>query len=316
MEGFMDNIIITKGVWPYDIFANLIIRHFLKKRGSKEIFSSAEKADEVLSGLNAEKQDAFRLMFRLKNEVHDETLNGFPLYVFSPKGGLRSEKKVIYLHGGAFVNQPDRRHFRLAGELSEKSGASLFFPVYPKAPGHQFKETYDLVEKLFLRLSEEVGAENVVFAGDSAGAMLCVTLCGFFREKGLPLPSKLVLFSPVAETALSNPEIARIYPRDPMQGTEGLKRYIEAWAGDEPIDSPLIDPMSADLSILPETLIFCGMNEIFNPDVCLFAEKAAAAGAKITCFRFRHLYHCFVLFDQLAAKRARKTTAKFISSSP
>ena len=310
----MDKSVITKGVWPYDIFANFIIRSILKKRGSKLIFSSASKAEEFLAGLSTEEQDAFRMTVKLKNKVREETIDGFPLYVISPNNGTENKKTVIYFHGGAFVNQPDKRHFQMVDDLVSKSGAEFFFPIYPKAPGHKFRETYALAEKLYARLLDEAGKGNIVFAGDSAGAMLCVTLCSFFSEKGLPLPSKLILFSPVAETALSNPEIETISPRDPMQGTDGLIKFIEAWADDEPLDSPLIDPMSVDLSILPETVIFCGMNEIFNPDVCLFTEKAANAGAKIKCFRFKHLYHCFVLFDQLAAKWARRKTAELINS--
>lgn len=308
-----NEIIKTKGVLPYDIIANNIIKILLNRRGSKEVFTSAKAAENYLSSLTSEKQDSFRLNIELKNPVKEEMVCGFPLYIFTPKSGVNSRKKVLYLHGGAFVNQPDDRHFRMLDDLTAKSGAEIFMPIYPKAPSHSFKETYAICEKLYARLVDEAGSENVVFAGDSAGAMLCVTLCEHFKNQGVPLPSRLVLFSLVAETALSNPEIRKILPRDPMQGVDGLKKHIEAWANGESLDSPLIDPFSVDLSILPPTMIFCGMNEIFMPDAVRFAEAASLAGADICCTRYRHLFHCFVLFDQIAAKTVRKKAAEFIN---
>ena len=305
--------VVTKGVLPYDLIANFIIRAILKKRGTKETFSSAEAAERALRSLSAGEQDAYRMRCGLKNRVEEELVSGFPVYTISPKKGDATKKRVLYLHGGAFVNQPDDRHFRLADDLVSRSGAVLVFPVYPKAPSHRFGEAYGMIEGIYDRLTAEVGAENVILSGDSAGAMLCVTLCHFFRSKGKALPSKLILFSPVADTSLSNPEIQKIYPRDPMQGVDGLKKYIEAWAGDESVSSPLIDPAAVDPSILPETTVFCGMNEIFEPDAAAFAERAASAGADVRCFRYRHMYHCFVLFDLISASAVRRMAARSIA---
>ena len=301
----MDNIII-KGVWPYDICANVYIKAVLNRTGRKQFYASAEAADKALARLRRESRDDidFPIDPKWKTFAGRETFGGSPLYRF--RAGKPGGKAILYLHGGGFVNQPDARHFKMIDRLCAKSGTEIFVPVYPKAPRHTFEETYALVEALYRRLLETRGSEDVIFMGDSAGAMLCVTLCGAFAEKGLPMPKKLILISLAADAALENPEIKRIEPRDPMQGADGLRKYIRAWAGEEPVSSPRINPMAVDFAALPEMILFSGMNEIFCPDVRVFVRRAQEAGANVTCYLFKHMYHCFPVFDLLAAGTVRR----------
>ena len=307
----MDNVIL-KGVSLYDIIGNLYIKSVLKRSGRKSFFASAETAKKELERMRSENSSdiGFTPDPGWKTFAGRELSGGFPLYRFSPL--KKSGKTVVYLHGGGFVNQPDPRHFKMADRLALESGAEILFPIYPKAPLHGYKETYALIKALYRGLLETMDSKDVIFMGDSAGAMLCVTLCGELSKKDIPLPDKLVLFSLVADTALNNPEIEKIDPKDPMQGVDGLREYIKAWAGDEPISSPLINPMAADLSVLPETLMFSGTNEIFCPDVRNFAAKAKNAGADVTLYIFKHMYHCFHLFDLQAAKTVRDITREKI----
>ncbi|MBR5427045.1 MAG: alpha/beta hydrolase [Clostridia bacterium] len=308
----MENI-ITKGLSFYDAVGNLYIKGVLKRSGRKSFFSSAEVAKRELERMKREYRDdiGFPIDPKWKTFAGRELFCGYPLYRFQPEN--RSGLTVLYIHGGGFVNQPDPRHFQFADRFCAESGARVLFPIYPKAPVHGFKETYALIEALYRELLNTRDGKNVVFMGDSAGAMLCVTVCGELSKKNVPLPKKLVLYSLVADAELNNPEIGTIEPRDPMQGAEGLREYIRAWAGEEPITSPLIDPMAADLSVLPETILFSGTDEIFCPDVRLFAEKAHSAGADVTCYLFSHMYHCFHLFDLRAAKTVRDLTREGLS---
>ena len=307
----MENVTV-RGVSLFDVYVNLFIKMILKRSGRKRIYSSSEAALAELERMKRETPENADIPagLKLSTLAGREEFLGSPLYRFSSE--KKSGKTVVYLHGGAFVNQPIPRHFKAVDRLCADSGAEVFFPVYPKAPAHDYRGTYELVEALYRRLLETRGSEDIVFMGDSAGAMLCVTLCGFFAEKGLPLPSKLILYSLVADASLDNPEIARVDPKDPMQGADGLREYIRAWAGDEPLTSPLIDPMNADLSVLPETLIVCGENEVFTPDALIFTEKARAAGADVTCCVFKRMYHCFPLFSLRAAKTVRGMACDFL----
>lgn len=308
-------MIKTKYSLPYDYCANIVIKSLLKKRNAKEIYSSEELSDEVLSKLTPQKQDSYTIpeyiTFKNKTEMH--SLGGFPLLKITPKTVPSCKKAVIYLHGGAFVNPPDDRHYRVADDLVTYSGADLYFFIYPKAPSHDYTLTYSLVEELYTKLISKYGDENVILMGDSAGATMSLCFCEIFRNKGIPQPSQLILFSPVTDMSLSHPDIAKIYPRDPMQGVEGLKKYAQAWAGKEDVFSPLLNPIATDISKLPKTTIFAGTCEIFNPELKVFVREAEKKGADISLYQYKGLYHCYVLFDQLAARFTKKKAGKIIS---
>lgn len=307
-------MIKTKFSFPYDYCANIVIKGLLKKRNAKEIYSSAELTEKTLSALTPEIQDSYIVpdYIRFKNKVEILTLGGFPLLKITPANAEPSEKAVIYLHGGAFVNQPDDRHYRVVDDLVKYSGATLYFFIYPKAPSHDYKETYSLVEELYADLIEKHGAKNIIFMGDSAGATMSVCLCEVFRNKGIEQPGKLILFSLVADTKLSHPDIEKIYPKDPMQGVDGLKLYVKAWAGNEDVYSPVLNPMATDVSQLPKTVIFGGTYEIFNPEVKEFVKLCEQKGADVSFFQYFGMYHCFVLFDLLAARWVKQKAGKLI----
>lgn len=298
---------------PYDYCANIVIKSLLKKRNAKAIYSSNELSLKTLASLTPEKQDSYTVpdYISFKNKTQMLSLGGFPLLKITPQETQSCSKAVIYLHGGAFVNQPDDRHYRAADDLVTYSGADLYFFIYPKAPSHDYKLTYKLVEELYTNLMNKY--KSVILMGDSAGAMMSLCLCEVFRNKGIALPEQLILFSPVADTSLSHPDIAKINPRDPMQGVDGLKNYIGAWSGGDDILSPVLNPVATDLSKLPKTTIFAGGCEIFNPELRSFVQQSENAGADITLYQYPMMYHCYVLFDLLAARFTKKKAGKLIS---
>lgn len=299
---------------PYDYCANLVIKSLLGRRSAKKIYSSHELSLETLSKLNAEIQDSYTVpdYIEFKNETQMLSLGGFPLLKITPRD-KKSKKAVIYLHGGAFVNQPDDRHYRVADDLVTYSGAQLYFFIYPKAPSHDYKLTYALTEQLYTELQAKFGNDNVILMGDSAGATMSLCFCEVFRNKGIKTPSQLILFSPVANMSLSHPDIKKIFPRDPMQGVDGLVNYAKAWAGGDDLFSPVLNPSATDLGKLPKTTIFAGTCEIFNPELKDFVRECEKAGSDVTLYQYPGMYHCYVLFDLLAARFTKKKAGRIIS---
>ena len=70
---------------------------------------------------------------------------------------------------------------------------------------------------------------------------------------------------------MSNPDVADYY--DPMLTVTMGKMSGEAWAGDLPLDDPLVSPIYGDLSDLKNVTIFVGDRELFYPDDTLLYEK-------------------------------------------
>ena len=81
-----------------------------------------------------------------------------------------TENLVLYLHGGAYVNEIEKLHISFCDKLAEKVNATVFAPIYPLAPNHTFEETYDIVENLYdllLKFNKPIS-----IMGDSAGGGL------------------------------------------------------------------------------------------------------------------------------------------------
>ena len=64
-------------------------------------------------------------------------------------------KKYSILHGGAYVLQPSMMHFNMVHKIAQAIDAKVVFPIYPKAPKHQYRETYEKLEKVYRGLLEE-----------------------------------------------------------------------------------------------------------------------------------------------------------------
>ncbi len=102
-------------------------------------------------------------------------------------------------------------------------------------------------------LANGIPPGQVVFAGDSAGGGLVVATALRLRERGLPLPAGLVLFSPWADLRPRGrgPEPSGETMLSRAMLDESATRYLAGRSADEPFASPVV----ADLHGLPPVLI-------------------------------------------------------------
>ena len=110
------------------------------------------------------------------------------------------------------------------------------------------------------------------------------------RDRQLPLPSSLTVFSPwvdLTQQHLYDPEI------EPVLQPRWTGKAARLYSGGEPLTNPLISPVFGDLSGLPPLLIQAGSEEILLND----AERLAAAAQRddvlTTLEIFNSLWHVF-----------------------
>ena len=71
----------------------------------------------------------------LQFKVTERMTAGMHVYKVAPKIGAGSAS-VLYLHGGAFVHELTRWHWRLIESLVKRTGATVHVPSYPLAPSN------------------------------------------------------------------------------------------------------------------------------------------------------------------------------------
>ncbi|GAA3838606.1 alpha/beta hydrolase [Amycolatopsis tucumanensis] len=170
---------------------------------------------------------------------------------------------VLYFHGGGFIAGSARAWRPFV--------AGLRMPVlsvdYRLAPEHRISDAIGDGLSAYRWLIEHTSTP-VVFAGDSAGGGLAISVALRARDEGLPVPDGLAVISPWAELGPARPG-----PADALLSTARVDRVVRlCGTGPEP------SAARADLRGLPPTLVVAGERDLLAADSHLVARRLRDAG--------------------------------------
>ena len=215
---------------------------------------------------------------------------------------------ILYIHGGAYVNQMSSSHVSFCDKVAKLSGYTVIAPIYPLAPVHVYQETYDLIETIYQDLL--LTNKDIVLAGDSAGGGFVASFVEYLNDKNTIAPSKIILLSPWVDVSMSDETYNNYY--DPMLGVPGLITMGEAWADDLSTQDYHISPLFGDVSNFSRILIFVGTREIFYPDVNKFYDKLVTANIDATLEIGQGMNHVYPVYPTLEARMAINKIVSFI----
>ena len=285
---------------------------FIKAMHGNSIFETIEGAREMMNK-NAIINELPLTIPKVKSKITEKTCKGLSTYWFTNDGNAK-DSIILYIHGGAFVNQPSPLHWRYVDKIARSTGTPLVMAVYPKAPVHQFTEAYDFLMAVYSEMLD-FGYTNIIFMGDSAGATLSIGLAMWLKEQNKPMPSKLVLLSPCVDMTLENSEILYVKQHDPMLAVPGILEIGKEWSGGADLCDYRLSPIYGDLSELPPTLLLIGSYEILCPDARKFKELADRAGAPLSYREYPKMFHVFPGFPIPEADKANKEIFEFIGKT-
>lgn len=189
-----------------------------------------------------------------------------------------SEGVVLYLHGGAYTTGSCITHRALAGRLARASGRATLLIEYRLAPEHPFPAALDDAIAAYQAL-RAMNSGKILLAGDSAGAGLALALVQRLRQMQTPMPLAMALMSPwtdlthISETHQTKASVDPYFPTP-----ERLVASARAYAGETPLNDPLVSPHYADLTGFPPMLIHVGEYETLLNDSLWLAERVQAVG--------------------------------------
>lgn len=249
-----------------------------------------------------------------KYQIAKRTINSHLVWTVAPKQNA-SEKHVIYLHGGAYVNSFAPQHWDFMSKLVDMLGCTVTAPNYPHAPEHKVHDVFALMLPLYNELAASAGSANITIMGDSSGGGISLALAQRLREDGHAQPGHVVLLSPWLDATLSNPEIAEFDKIDPFLGVEGLKYGGEVYARDVDPKSYLVSPVYGSLKDLAPVTLFIGTRDILYPDCRKLRDKAAAEGVRLDYREYDQMVHNWMLGPMPEAKHAIAEIVETISSN-
>ena len=200
---------------------------------------------------------------KLSNNLDSFILDGSIVYTLNHNHEY--EKIIVYIHGGAYVNDITSNHLKLLDKIASNENVMIYIPIYPLAPEHTYEDSYELLTDLYqVLLMEE---KEIIFMGDSAGGGLALSFAEYTKELELKSPDKLILLSPWLDITMENKDILDYEGKDPMLSSYGLKEMGKLWVGSLDTKDYKVSPIYGDVSNLQNVYLFVGTREIFYPDV-------------------------------------------------
>ncbi|RUX91989.1 alpha/beta hydrolase, partial [Mesorhizobium sp. M2A.F.Ca.ET.040.01.1.1] len=252
---------------------------FVLRHSRKKAFSSPENLQRWIAYARKTEDHHPPALLKARLDITETEIDGFPVYEIAPKAGER--RRILYLHGGAYVFQITSYHWGLIAEMAERLGFGITVPIYPIAPEHDFHDMFGMVGDVYRHMLERTDSEDIVFMGDSAGGNMAVVLTMMAAKEGLPSPSRHVLISPGLDVSLANPEVFEAERQDPWLGIPGGLEAVRLYSAGFDRKDWHISPLYGDLSLLPKTLLLTGSRDMLTPDNLIFAERARAAGVEV-----------------------------------
>ena len=218
---------------------------------------------------------------------------------------------VLYIHGGAYVNNFSSRHWSSMAEWAEMTGCGMVIPNYPLLFRYTVKDAFPLMMQLYRQLQERFSARRILFMGDSAGGGFSLALAQEIQKTdSLDLPSRLILISPWVDV-LGGDDALQGY--DTFLNNEVLRHVGTDWAGELNPRAPIVSPLYGDMQGLPPTDLFTGTWEVFYTDIAKTCDKMKAAGVDVSLHVKEKMGHVYPLWPCPEGKEARKVIAEIIS---
>ena len=220
-----------------------------------------------------------------------------------------SKPIVLYIHGGAYVNNFSSRHWSAMDEWAEMTGCGMVSPNYPLLFRYTAKDAHPLMLQLYRQLLERLPAQRIIIAGDSAGGGFSLALTQELKADSLDLPSRLILISPWVDV-LGGDDALQEY--DTFLSNEVLRHVGADWAGDLDPRDPIVSPLYGNMQSLPPTDLYTGTWEVFYTDIVKTYDKMKAAGVDVRLHTKQKMGHVYPLWPCPEGKEAREEIAKSI----
>jgi len=208
--------------------------------------------------------------------IDTKVVGGFPLHVV--KSSSPSERVVVYLHGGGYVQPIAKQHWDLIGKIARETSSTVFVPRYGLASRHNIDDAIGFLE---LVRNEVAGLGlPVVIAGDSAGGGLALTIAqqGSWQK----ITKRLILIAPWVDSEWNYEDFERYENRDPWLLSQSLRYIAIVWSNRGDYKRVEVSPLRGEMRGLPPTSIYVGDYDLLYQDALALKMKLAASGIENT----------------------------------
>ncbi|MBR0341718.1 MAG: alpha/beta hydrolase [Oscillospiraceae bacterium] len=250
------------------------------------------------------------IFMKIRDNVEGITSHDLQLFYMNVESS--SNKLIIYLHGGSYIDELLPFHWLMLNKMTDCIDSAFIIPDYPLAPHATFLECYDKLTAFYRKVLQYYQDKEIILMGDSAGGGLALGLAQYWLTINLKVPDKLILLSPWVDLEMNNPDIKGFIKVDPTLNLGSLAVTARYWAGNYPLSDYRLSPINGDLKVLKDVTLFVGTHEIFYPDVTKLHDLLEKNGVKSRLFIGQGLNHVYPAFPIPEANEAIEEIRKII----
>ena len=243
---------------------------------------------------------------------------------FDEKGDIAKSDKVLkttgntiifHVHGGGFVSASPSSHQNYTVKWANRLQVPVFSIDYRLSPGVAFPKALDDVYQSYIWIIKyskvyfNINFDDVIFAGDSAGANLLLALTYLLIIKKEKLPKVLFLFYPILR--VDSTTLVPSYLNsltDNLLGYQFMQYCSESYCGKNTeggqaatdATNKFVSPLYMDSSVLlylPPIRIYGGTCDPLRDDTFFFMDKLLKLQKDIYFYEFKYFIHGFLNFD-------------------
>ncbi|PFG09411.1 MULTISPECIES: alpha/beta hydrolase [unclassified Marinobacter] len=250
-------------------------------------------------------------------------------WVIAP--GADTRRRILYIHGGAWMAGSPRSHRSMTDQLSQIGKAAVFAVDYRLMPEYRYMAGVEDCRKAYEWLLRngpegEQEAQIMVIAGDSAGGSHTLALIAWLRDQRLRQADAAIALSPSTDMTMTAPSNRSNIATDPMLGPMfgGLQKVplpVLWWFSTATFRmrpaSPVASPLRGPLHDLPPTLIQVSDCEMLADNARRYAAKAQAAGSPVELHIWQGMVHVWQIFGPMLpeADEAFDDMAEFLRAN-
>lgn len=287
----------------------------LFSQSNKKSFSSIENAQQFIKQRGTENIHPYVIGedVNLLSALKEQTFEDMQVFILNDQKSS-SQMVILYIHGGAWTNQPLNLHWLFMDKMAQALNAKVIAPIYPKVPHFSYQDTYPKMLSLYKEILVSIESSNqLTIIGDSAGGNIALGLIQLLKRDGLPQPQDIMLLSACVDMSLENPLIQEYEENDPMLASEGMEVITKIWAADKALKDPIISPIYGDFQGVGKITHFIGSHESLYPDAIQFDEKLTEQGVAINTFVYPKMNHVFVVMPIPEAVDAQQKIINILS---
>ncbi|MGE7807949.1 alpha/beta hydrolase fold domain-containing protein [Lysinibacillus capsici] len=291
------------------------LEKLLFSQSNKKSFSSIENAQQFIKQRGTENIHPYVIGedVNLLSALKEQTFEDMQVFILNDQKSS-SQMVILYIHGGAWTNQPLNLHWLFMDKMAQALNAKVIAPIYPKVPHFSYQDTYPKMLSLYKEILASIESSNqLTIIGDSAGGNIALGLIQLLKRDGLPQPQDIILLSACVDMSLENPLIQEYEENDPMLASEGMEVITKIWAADKALKDPIISPIYGDFQGVGKITHFIGSHESLYPDAIQFDEKLTEQGVAINTFVYPKMNHVFVVMPIPEAVDAQQKIINILS---